>query len=670
MDFTPGRRLRALSTLLLLAGCAGAAGSAVRPADPTAASVLDRGPDTCRAVASLGEPLVVDWEAHQRADLEEVMHDGVAVVAYDCSSLRLLKACSLDGVYGFLGVSKKEEVVQLENKDELRANLPTFGAALGKSFSAELERGSTLDVAMVLIGKKRTTVRSMTRDGLRGGAGCEGATHFVRGAFVGAFALQLGTRGKVAAAASVFAAGSSTSSKLSKYRDGQPETCSQVHAGAETAPETCAALLRLELVALGAASQPAARPDKLQMQADDAQCPAGMVRTAGKCAEPVKERPHLCKWDDATDCAEQCSRGDLGSCNNLGLAYSQGAGVAKDEARAAELYKKACDGGHAGGCNNLAAKHFFGVAGQRDLAAAAASTTRACDLGDALGCANLGNDYANGWGVPKDGARAVALSKQGCDGGESFACSVLGSLYERGEGVPKDEARAASVYKRGCDGGDAGACSYLARLYEDGRGVSNDPATAGRYFALACKMAGSSWSVCDGNGCRTGPHWACDVAQCLANQPEACEKVALQGGDDPAFAAPRFAKACDLGRGSSCIQAGLAYRHGRGVARSAERAAALLRKGCDASEMRSCTELGDLYEKGDLGTPDFAQALALYKRACDTGHPLACEGVGDVYAKGLGVPRDRRRAADAYAKACAAGATGACASLKALGERR
>src|SRR6188768_2481695 len=47
-------------------------------------------------------PLIVDWKPEQRADLEEAVHDGVAVVAFDDKGLRLLKRCHVEGEYGFL----------------------------------------------------------------------------------------------------------------------------------------------------------------------------------------------------------------------------------------------------------------------------------------------------------------------------------------------------------------------------------------------------------------------------------------------------------------------------------------------------------------------------------------------------------------------------------------
>src|SRR5262249_10720227 len=104
-----------LGVIFVSAACAsgcrpGGAAEAIRPADPTAAAAL--GETECRDVLSSAEPLVVDWKPEQRGDLEESMHDGVAVVAYSCQGLRLLKDCHIEGSYGFLGMTRREQVVR------------------------------------------------------------------------------------------------------------------------------------------------------------------------------------------------------------------------------------------------------------------------------------------------------------------------------------------------------------------------------------------------------------------------------------------------------------------------------------------------------------------------------------------------------------------------------
>lgn len=43
----------------------------------------------------------------------------------------------------------------------------------------------------------------------------------------------------------------------------------------------------------------------------------------------------------------------MSACNNLGVMYAQGIGVARDRALANEMYRRACDGGDTTACNNL-----------------------------------------------------------------------------------------------------------------------------------------------------------------------------------------------------------------------------------------------------------------------------------------------------------------------------
>lgn len=135
------------------------------------------------------------------------MKEGVAVVSYSCKGLKVLKDCKVDGKYGFLGMTKKEQVIRLNNADEVKANLPLAGAGIAANIGAEMQRGATLDVAMVMIGKIKTTNASLTKDDLQGE--CADATHFVKGAIVGAFVMETGTKGSAKTAAQLFGAGAS-----------------------------------------------------------------------------------------------------------------------------------------------------------------------------------------------------------------------------------------------------------------------------------------------------------------------------------------------------------------------------------------------------------------------------------------------------------------------------
>lgn len=461
------------------------AASSVRPQDPTAAETLH---ESCSDVSGSSQPLIVDWKAHERADLEEAMSGAVAVVAYDCHMLRLLRDCHADGSYGTLTVSRKEEVVELENADEIRTNLPTFGNKLAAEASAEIQRGSALTLAMFMVGKKRTTVTQVEPTELRGS--CSGATHFVRGAFVGAFAMATATRGKVRGAAQLFGPelmAESTSSKRVRHIDGVPGICTQVEPGAGSLPTGCSAILRLDLVPVVPNSKPTQRPKPSIEEALAAQCPHGLVLRAGKCTPATPAGAHACNGDSELECDTECKKGSALSCGKLGLMYTEGIGAKKDPALAVALLKRACDDENATFCNELGALYMNGTGIKRDRTLGISLIRRACSAGAGEGCTSLGVAFLLGNGFQADPSKAEVLFRKGCDAGDSDGCFRAAELFLKGgAGRLPDASQAAGLLVRACDGDNVAACTNLAELYVRGHGVTTDRARAAVLYGKAC----------------------------------------------------------------------------------------------------------------------------------------------------------------------------------------
>jgi hypothetical protein len=64
----------------------------------------------CTGTPKQAKPLIVDLDPDARVDLEATMKKGVAVVAYDCKSFRVLPACKVpEARYEYAGVSRKTE---------------------------------------------------------------------------------------------------------------------------------------------------------------------------------------------------------------------------------------------------------------------------------------------------------------------------------------------------------------------------------------------------------------------------------------------------------------------------------------------------------------------------------------------------------------------------------
>lgn len=81
-----------------------------------------------------------------------------------------------------------------------------------------------------------------------------------------------------------------------------------------------------------------------------------------------------------------CDRGFARACNNLGVLYRGGLGVAQDLAKAKSLYAKACNDREPLGCYNLGFMYAFGIGVSQNMPLARSYFGKACDLGSAQSC--------------------------------------------------------------------------------------------------------------------------------------------------------------------------------------------------------------------------------------------------------------------------------------------
>ena len=577
------------------------------------------GAGACSRTAARVKPLTADWRPETRGDLEIAMKQGIAVVAYDCERLEVLDGCTMEGEYGFLGMTRRDQIVSLETADEVRANLPGLlvDQTTGRSkLAGTLDRGSSLDIALVMIGKRMTTRQRASGAELRGH--CAGATHFVRGATVGAFAMQTRAHAHAESVAELFgahASGTGAAGRRIHTREGQLEDCDTADPESTAPPSQCGAPLRLDLVRVEGSVRRRVPPTDVEREPepDDArelakllgggECAGDdLVMRDGKCTRPDAESPHQCRGADAVDCPIQCDRGHAGSCGNLGWMYENGEGVKRDLSRAMALYRQACRGGDAVGCRGVGWLYENGLGVPVDLGRAAEQYTSACRDGDPLGCSNLGVMYRKGQGVARDERRAAQLYRRACDGGHPRGCVNLGFLHEKGMGVRRDEAAAARLYGRGCDGEKADGCTHLAWMLDEGIGVPMDKSRA------------------------------LDL----------------------------FERACDLGDDEICIEAGARYDNGVGVPQDSSRALTLFRFACRQHVAKGCANLGILYRHGRGAPQDFGRAARAFDEACDGGDPNGCAGLGLMYIDGEGVDRDRAKGMRMIRRACKKGSQWAC----------
>jgi hypothetical protein len=332
-------------------------------------------------------------------------------------------------------------------------------------------------VALVTAGRRRATVGYVTARQLAGD--CRGATHFVRGAALGAFAVDAGTLERRRDVAGLFDAGARGGSILSateRRAQGTLAACAASRPGDPAPPEGCDAVFRVELSAI-----------ETRGPLDGPSQPLG-----GALAPPGPEPLRTCNTADTADCEAQCNRGEQNSCYALGWMYEHGRGVARDPGRARSLYQVACVRRTASGCRGLGWLYTEGIGVPRDMERGVAFYAEACDARDAESCSNLGHLYGTGEGLPRDYERASWYSRKGCDGGDPNGCNNLGVLAENGWGVFPDPARAAGYYRQACDGGSARGCANLGYLMVRGRGVAADPAQGVELLRRGC-VGGDGW---------------------------------------------------------------------------------------------------------------------------------------------------------------------------------
>jgi hypothetical protein len=179
----------------------------------------------CKIAAHHDNPLVTEWPAPEKANLEAALREGTVVVSYSGCTMRLLPQCRPAGSYAWRRTTISSDVVEIRDADELYAKLP-LGAA---SLEGELQRSGRLAVQTTVSGQMH--LAEFDPNAFPKDMACMGATHVVSALSVGAFKLKSGgaaaVKGSVSAA-SIGSAGGGSQREESLMREaGSPEKCEQ-----------------------------------------------------------------------------------------------------------------------------------------------------------------------------------------------------------------------------------------------------------------------------------------------------------------------------------------------------------------------------------------------------------------------------------------------------------
>jgi hypothetical protein len=221
----------------LLAACGSPSAAINKPADysPT-------GQTKCKVLKSSERPLIVEWPASDRSDLETLLGRGLVPIRYTGCEVELLRNCSATGRYAYQGTTRETERETMRSADELYAKMP-IGAV---KFESMIERGSQLTVAMTVVGKYLAD-RTAVGEGDLQGEGCARATHVITGLTAGAFEFFSESGASVGGNVMGVVGGKSSDQRELLRQAGDPKACEAGTRSDTNPPNNCGALLRMEV---------------------------------------------------------------------------------------------------------------------------------------------------------------------------------------------------------------------------------------------------------------------------------------------------------------------------------------------------------------------------------------------------------------------------------------
>ena len=317
------------------------------------------------------------------------------------------------------------------------------------------------------------------------------------------------------------------------------------------------------------------------------------------------------------------------SFNELGDMYFYGRGMAINQAKALELYKKAATLDSVYGFFNVGFLYWNGPEEIQDPEQALQYLKKAVQMGYTYALSFIGDIYRTGPEELIDYAEAKRYYQKGVDVNEINAIKGMALLYLLGQGVTQNNAMGAFYLKKAADKGNAWAMYHLGRLYYYGEGIPRNPKLALDYLQMAYD----------------------------ANYPDACSLLGLlyERGEGTApnieLANKLYIRGHELGDDQSMWYLACNYLDGNGLPKDYKRAEKLFIQAIERGNEPARIDLARMIFHG-LGTvQDPQKAYEIIKPCLEQGYGRAYMLMGEVYENGLGVEKDYKQAKELYRKA-------------------
>lgn len=254
---------------LAVLGCSAQAASLAKM--PTLAQVEGVAGARCSLASS--RPLVVEWDATERGQLESQLKKGLVVARYTGCTLDVLERCAHPRArYAYQAITPKLDEKRFSTADDLYAQMPLGAAKL----EGKLRASGEIGLRVIVVGRHESSISSVHASDLEGDD-CAHATHVVSAVSVGAFELSAGAHAEVGGSVATNATaigGLGTADKRALTRDGDLDAC-QAGTHGNAPPDGCGALVRLELLPIDT------RVTNVSLRFREQVCPAGMQFVKG-----------------------------------------------------------------------------------------------------------------------------------------------------------------------------------------------------------------------------------------------------------------------------------------------------------------------------------------------------------------------------------------------------
>ena len=289
---------------------------------------------------------------------------------------------------------------------------------------------------------------------------------------------------------------------------------------------------------------------------------------------------------------------------NIGVMYSKGDSVAKNEDKAVEWYRRAgelCNGSY---CNYVGSLYFNGTMVRQDEAEAAKWFKRAAALGSKEGMLNLALCYL-GRGLPANYLWAYAYAN-------------LSGLYSNPNTTLVGKAILANANKKNP------TALYAMGIAQEQLG---EPALSKKYIDKALETGDPSVYYSHG--------------------------IMMRNKKDYATAVSSFMAAAEAGDVNAQCELGYMYYNGDGVAKNYGTAALWFEKAAAQGDAQAMYMLALMYKYGEGVTKNINQYARYMKAAAEngTGENASEYFVGMCYYDGTGLPQDYSMAAEWFKRA-------------------